>query len=215
MWCQVVYESIYFHSFYLPLGLQVCCESPGLTGLQKHWDNQGTHKFNLWAACNILIVPDCLSFVRAAVVWGIVNGISGFDLSSGIVALRYLSLLTAYVLVTNSSDCVDVLAVAGHQFSLFCADFDAILSWCFLQRLLVLLIPLWFLLGVNVIGKKHIFTGLPPVLTAPSWSSTVSVIFPSRKMLMRVMRADSPASSRHLRPEALLYTALEVLVAFL
>ncbi len=124
-----------------------------------------------------------LSLASVAVAWAILARISGLDPSSAMIAPRYLNLLTQ-------------------------SSFSPLTLMTLLKPLVLLVIRLAFselicmpkAVEVSSLparpsmssAKRKFVIFLPPMVTVPSWSFSVSVIILSKKMLKRVGESTQP-----------------------
>ena len=135
-----------------------------------------------------------LSFVSVAVVWAFLARISGLDLSSAMIAPRYLKLLmqsTFSPLILMSVLKALVLLVISLVFSaLICLPKAVeVLS----RRSTKLASSSSFLARPSMSSAKRKFViVLAPMLTVPSRSLSVSAIILSTKMLKRVGESTQP-----------------------
>ena len=134
------------------------------------------------------------SLVRAAVVWAILERITGFDHSLEMIAPRYLKFSTSSILWPF------ILISLWKPFGLFVITF-------------VLSRPISILYLEVVVArrstrtptsssssafttmssaKRKLVISRPPILTLPSWSSSASYMFLSRKILKRVGESRDP-----------------------
>ena len=68
-----------------------CCQGPALTGITEGRKDERPHQLNLRSKRDVLVPP----YERAAVVWAILERISGLDPSLEMIAPRYLKLSTS------------------------------------------------------------------------------------------------------------------------
>ena len=110
------------------------------------------------------------------------------------IAPKYLKSSTGgfQFLVIYGNVSADAIGVICHQLGLLCTDLHAI---CY-GGLLKVIYQLDQLLLTSCqarppmsSAKRKFLIVLPPILTVPSWSSSVSAIILSKKMLKRVVRA--------------------------
>ena len=139
------------------------------------------------------------SLERAAVVWAILERMSGFDTSLWMIAQRYLkfsisSSLWPFILISLWKPFgvfVITLVLSGPISILYLV---VVVSYRDGVPGRQLLLPLLHL------RQCHLQSGLvisrPPMLTLPSWSSSASHMIPSRKMIKRVGESRHPCRTR-------------------
>ena len=133
------------------------------------------------------------SLERAAVVWAILERISGFDPSLEMIAPRYLKFSTSCSLWPF------ILISLWKPFGLFVVTF--VLSWPICILYLVVVVsrrstrtPASSTSAFMTMSsaKRKVVISRPPMLTLPSWSSNASLMFLSRKILKRVSESRHP-----------------------
>ena len=134
------------------------------------------------------------SLERAAVVWAILERISGFDPSLEMIASRYLKFST------SSSLWLFILISLLKPFGLFVITFVLSGSISILYLVVVLSrrstrMPASSSSSAFTTmssAKRKLVMSRPPKLTLPSWSSNASHMILSRKMLKRVGESSHP-----------------------
>ena len=122
---------------------------------------------------------------RAAVVWAILERISGFDPSLEMIAPRYLMFSTSSRLWPVLDLSLEAIWVVCHHFCLVWADLHFVPCGGCIET--VNQDASFFFLFCsydNVICKAEV--SRPPMLKLPSWPSSASHMILSRKMLKRV-----------------------------
>ena len=134
------------------------------------------------------------SLERAAVVWDILERISGFDPSLEMIVPRYLKFST------SSSLWPFILISLRKPLGLFVITF--VLSGPISILYLVVVLSRWSIrtpassssssaFTIMSSAKRKLIMSCPPMLTLPSWSSEASHMILSRKMLKRVGESES------------------------
>ena len=75
--------------------LDFCCQGPALTGIKEGRLDEPPHQLNLRSKRDVLVPHMIFSLERAAVIWAILERISGVDPSLEIIAPRYLKFSTS------------------------------------------------------------------------------------------------------------------------
>ena len=132
------------------------------------------------------------SLERAAVVWAILERISGFDPSLEMIAPRYLKFYTFYFDLS-----LEAIWVVCHHFCLVWADLHFVPCGGCIETVSQDA-SFFFLYCIYDMSsaKRKLVISRPPMLTLTSWSTNASHMILSRKMLKRVGESRHPCRTR-------------------
>ena len=126
------------------------------------------------------------SLERAAVVWAILERISGFDPSLEMIAPRYLKF------TTSSSICPFILISLWKPFCLVCIDLYFVCCDGCIEAVCQDPASSSSSAFTMSSAKRKLVISHPPMLTIPSWSSSASHMILSSKMLKMVGESRHP-----------------------
>ena len=135
-----------------------------------------------------------LSVVSAAVVWATLPRISGLDPASAMISPRYLKLLTqiSFSPLTPMSVLMQlVLLVISLVFPTLICMPKAVKVLSRRSTKLASSTSIPARPSISSVKRKFVIV-LPPMLTVPSWSSSVSTIIIFKKMLKRTGESTQP-----------------------